>query len=62
LDRLISQAELADRAGVTIATLSRLERGAIKPHFTTLRKLARALKVQPQDLIDRPVAADAAAD
>jgi transcriptional regulator with XRE-family HTH domain len=60
LEKLWSQAELAERAGVTIATLSRLERGHQRPHFTTLAKLAKALGVSRHDLVDRPVGEDAA--
>jgi transcriptional regulator with XRE-family HTH domain len=53
LGKLMSQAELAQRAGVTVATLSRLERGQQRPHFVTLNKLSKALNVKPHDLIDR---------
>jgi transcriptional regulator with XRE-family HTH domain len=59
--RLLSQAELARRAGVTTVTLSHLENGQQQPRFVTLHRLAKALRVSPQDLVDRP-AADAGAD
>jgi transcriptional regulator with XRE-family HTH domain len=60
--KLMSQAQLAERANITIATLSRLERGHQRPHFITLAKLAKALHVKPTDLIDRADGGDAAAD
>lgn len=56
LDRLLSQAELAKRAGITEATLSRLEQGQQQPHYLTLSKLARALRLPATDLVDKPAA------
>lgn len=51
--RLLSQGELADKAGVGRATIARIETGALKtdPHFRTIRKLAAALEVKPEELI-----------
>lgn len=50
-DRVLTQAALAQAAGITPTTVSRLERGAgPRPSFTTVRKLAQALKVEPQVL------------
>ena len=43
----ISQDDLAKLAGVTAATISRLETGKEKPKFVTIRKLAKALSVEP---------------
>lgn len=40
----LSQAELARRAGVRIETLNRIERGKTTPDFSTIRKLAVAIK------------------
>jgi transcriptional regulator with XRE-family HTH domain len=48
----LTQAELADRAGLTTAAVARIERGEVEPRPTTLRKLAKALSVQPRDLIE----------
>lgn len=49
--RAFSQAELADRAGVSKLTVTRLERpGSGIPHPRTVRKLASALGLEPQDL------------
>jgi transcriptional regulator with XRE-family HTH domain len=50
--RALTQAELADRAEVTTATVARIERDEIEPRMTTLRKLARALEMDPADLLD----------
>jgi transcriptional regulator with XRE-family HTH domain len=49
LDRSLTQQELADRAGVSLVTVSRLERGyTARPQ--TIRKLAEVLGVEPNDL------------
>jgi transcriptional regulator with XRE-family HTH domain len=49
--RLLTQAELAERAGVSVTTLSRLEHGA-EANARTVRKLARALDVSPYELTE----------
>ena len=50
--RMWTQARLADEAGVSPTTVSGIESGKIsRPHFGTLRKLARALGVDPEGLI-----------
>jgi transcriptional regulator with XRE-family HTH domain len=49
--RALTQAELAERAGVTTATVARIERDEIEPRMTTLRKLANGLEVDPADLV-----------
>ena len=51
--RFITQRELAARAGVTQATIVRLEQGRHWPTFTTIRKLAAALGVEPAELVVR---------
>jgi serine-type D-Ala-D-Ala carboxypeptidase/endopeptidase len=48
----LTQAQLAERAGVTTATVARAERNEIEPHMTTVRKLADALDVHPRELIE----------
>jgi len=45
-----TQGELAEEAGVSPTTVSGIESGKIsRPHFGTLRKLARVLEVDPQE-------------
>lgn len=46
----LSQEDLAFNAGVTVATLSRIERGATDPAWTTVRAVARALDVSMDEL------------
>ena len=53
LMRMWTQARLAQEAGVSPTTVSGIETGKIgRPHFGTLGKLARALGVAPQELLD----------
>lgn len=49
--KLMTQTELADRAGLTLSTISRLENDLQRPRISTARVLAEALGVQPEDLI-----------
>ena len=50
--RALTQQELAGKAGITRATLSRLEAGAENPYPSTVRKLAKALNVDPEQLME----------
>ena len=50
IEAALTQAELADKAGVAANTVARLERDEAEPHMTTARKLAEALGVQPREL------------
>lgn len=50
--KAFSQQELAERAGISRAALSRIESGQAEPHPRTVRKLAHALGVQPEDLMN----------
>lgn len=52
-DALLSQRELAQRAGIRQATVSQLERGGMA-HPATIRKLAAALGVEPGLLMRVP--------
>lgn len=47
----LTQAELAQRAGLTPAAVARIERNEAEPRMTTLRKLAEALSVEPHELV-----------
>lgn len=47
-----TQGRLAEEAGVSPTTVSGIESGRIaRPHFGTVRKLARALGVDPRELL-----------
>jgi transcriptional regulator with XRE-family HTH domain len=48
----LTQAQLAQRAGVTTATVARAERDELEPHMTTVRKLSDALGVHPRELVE----------
>ena len=48
----LTQRELADLAGINRVTLVRIETGQEEPFPRTIRKLAKALKVNPADLMD----------
>ncbi len=47
----LTQAELAQKAGLTLAAVARIERNEAEPRMTTLRKLAEALEVSPAELV-----------
>jgi transcriptional regulator with XRE-family HTH domain len=52
--RMWTQVRLAGEAGVSPTTVSGIENGRIsRPHFGTVRKLAVALGVEPEDLLPR---------
>lgn len=47
----LSQKDLAEKIGVTEATICRIERGTSKsPQFKTRREIAKALKVKVEEL------------
>jgi transcriptional regulator with XRE-family HTH domain len=48
----LSQRALAKRSRVTNVTIARIESGMYDPRLSTLRRLAKALKVKVADLID----------
>jgi len=50
--KLLTQEQLADKAGVGVNTIIRIERNQVEPHGRTIRKLAAALSVSPADLIE----------
>ena len=50
--RGLSQVALAERAGVGNVLVARLELGQTDPRLSTLRKLARALRVTVGELVD----------
>jgi len=48
----LSQAELANRSGVSRATIVSLESGRAGAQYGTIRKIAQALGVEPADLME----------
>ena len=50
---LLTQQELAERAGIGLTTLNRIENDHAEPHFRTIRKLAKALSIDPAVLIPK---------
>ena len=50
--RGLSQRALAKLSKVTYVTIARLETGVYDPRLSTLRRLAKALKVRVVDLLD----------
>lgn len=46
----LSQEELADRAGMHLSTLGRIERGESNPPVHTVSKIAKALKTSVDEL------------
>jgi transcriptional regulator with XRE-family HTH domain len=52
LQQKINQKELARRSGLSQSFLSELEKGAKKPSYDTLIKLAAALGVRVSDLLE----------
>ena len=49
--RLLTQTELAEKSGVNPTTIVRVERNQAEPHFRTIRRLAKALNVDPTKLL-----------
>jgi transcriptional regulator with XRE-family HTH domain len=50
---LLTQQELAGRAGIGLTTLNRIENDHAEPHFRTIRKIAKALGVDAATLIPK---------
>jgi transcriptional regulator with XRE-family HTH domain len=48
--QFLTQVELADKAQISEITLNRLENRKQKPRFVTIRKLAKALGVEPGNI------------
>lgn len=49
--KVLTLRELEEVSGVSYATIHRLERGHRNAHPSTIRKLARALGVEPAELV-----------
>jgi DNA-binding Xre family transcriptional regulator len=52
LRRRLTQQKLAELAGLSVTQVSRIEQGVHTPRFSTLEKLADALGIDADDLID----------
>jgi HTH-type transcriptional regulator, competence development regulator len=50
-DQVLSQRELALKAGLAQGTVWRLESGFPEAHPQTIRKLAEALDIEPKELV-----------
>jgi transcriptional regulator with XRE-family HTH domain len=48
---LMTQQELADKSGVGVTTIIRIENNQVEPQGRTIRKLAEALEVEPHELV-----------
>ncbi len=53
MDKLLAQNELAAQSGLAKSTLARAERGDEIVNFTNIRKLAAALGITADDLLNR---------
>lgn len=51
-DKGMTQAELADKAGLSRASVNNLLKHGRKPRLDTLGKIAKALGVKPSELLD----------
>ncbi len=49
--KALSQRELAKLARLNTSTICRIETGQHKPHPSTIRKIATALEVRPEELL-----------
>ena len=52
--RVLTQKELAELAGLPRVTLVRIETDRQRPRPSTLRRLAKALGLKPQELLEDP--------
>ncbi|HVW98192.1 MAG TPA: helix-turn-helix domain-containing protein [Mucilaginibacter sp.] len=54
----LSQEQLADKSGLSLRTIQRIENGESVPRGDTLRRLAEALQVSPDEFLDWAIAED----
>jgi transcriptional regulator with XRE-family HTH domain len=50
--KLMTQRDLAELSGIAMVTVARLEGGHTEARFTTVKKLAQALGVEPAELME----------
>jgi transcriptional regulator with XRE-family HTH domain len=48
----LTQRDLSERTGLTIAAISRIEQNQVEPRLSTVRRLAEALCVHPSQLME----------
>ncbi len=48
---LLTQQQLAEKSGVGVTTIIRIERNQVEPQARSIRKLAQALGVEPHELL-----------
>ena len=48
----LTQRDLSERTGLTIAAISRIEQNQVEPRLSTVRKLSNALGVHPSQLVE----------
>ncbi len=48
---LLTQQQLADKSGVGVTTIIRVERNQVEPQARTIRRLAEALGIEPHELL-----------
>lgn len=51
--QFMTQRELAEKSGVGVATIARIEKSKHQPAFRTIKRLAAALGVDPSELAIR---------
>ncbi len=49
--KVLTQKLLGEKAGVGYPTISRIENDRVEPNFSTIRKLAEALGIDPSELV-----------
>lgn len=47
----LTQEELAEKAGVHVSYISRIERGKVNPSYEVLESIAKTLKIKSSDLL-----------
>jgi transcriptional regulator with XRE-family HTH domain len=52
-DKLLTQQDVADVAGIGLSSIVRIENDHTEPRFSTIRKIAAALGVEPRELTGR---------
>jgi transcriptional regulator with XRE-family HTH domain len=51
--KFLTQRELAEKSGVGVATIARIEKSKHQPTFRTIKRLSAALGVDPSELVIR---------